>query len=366
MDETSSQYVDAVTKMTQIATQRGLIVDRANALLEPLGEILPFQAVWLSRFDTVTDRYESVVTEGHSPRTETFLQSRETVATIDMLQLTQLRHAVSARDVPGGPLPEREIWAELLLPSGFKECITVGLFDSFGRHIGMLILNTDDENHPTPAESRVISDLAPLIGRAIDATQTVAGAAAMVSTATAGVVLDRAGNLLPLPGLPGHPLLAPASAALTMAISRLDPQTRYARFLYPNVGAKGYVQITIFTVEPQPFAELTAVALLSPAPDLHGLTHRELQVLGLLVDGWSNQRIAATLWIRVRTVNAHVEHILTKLAAATRTAAAVCAVREGIYVPNTHLACDRLRGSTSTSTYEELIRVGIGSERPTA
>jgi DNA-binding NarL/FixJ family response regulator len=74
--------------------------------------------------------------------------------------------------------------------------------------------------------------------------------------------------------------------------------------------------------------------LLSPPGDLRRLTPRELEVLGLVVDGRSNWQISRTLVVAERTVAAHVEHILDKLDAPTRTAAAVRADRTGLYVPD--------------------------------
>jgi len=56
-------------------------------------------------------------------------------------------------------------------------------------------------------------------------------------------------------------------------------------------------------------------------------------VLGFLVEGCSNQDIAAALVVAPRTVAAHLEHVLDKLSAPTRTLAAVRAEREGLYVP---------------------------------
>ena len=73
--------------------------------------------------------------------------------------------------------------------------------------------------------------------------------------------------------------------------------------------------------------------LVTPRVDCRGLTPRELQVLGLLVDGRSNQQIAKRLAVAPRTVAAHMEHLLNKLEAPTRTLAAVRAEREGCYVP---------------------------------
>ncbi|MBO0808078.1 MAG: response regulator transcription factor, partial [Actinobacteria bacterium] len=51
------------------------------------------------------------------------------------------------------------------------------------------------------------------------------------------------------------------------------------------------------------------------------LTGRELEVLRLLADGRSNQRIAHDLVVALDTVKKHVTHVLAKLGAANRTEA---------------------------------------------
>jgi DNA-binding NarL/FixJ family response regulator len=75
------------------------------------------------------------------------------------------------------------------------------------------------------------------------------------------------------------------------------------------------------------------MVLVSQPGDLRGLTPRELEVLGLLMDGSSNAAISRALLIAPRTVAAHLEHIMAKLSARSRTLAAVRAEREGLYVP---------------------------------
>jgi DNA-binding NarL/FixJ family response regulator len=44
-----------------------------------------------------------------------------------------------------------------------------------------------------------------------------------------------------------------------------------------------------------------------------GLTRRELDVLYLLAEGWTDREIAETLFISRRTVNTHVSRLLAKL-----------------------------------------------------
>jgi DNA-binding CsgD family transcriptional regulator len=45
--------------------------------------------------------------------------------------------------------------------------------------------------------------------------------------------------------------------------------------------------------------------MVSPPGDTSGLTPRELEVLGLLIEGWPNYRMAVALFITERTVASH-------------------------------------------------------------
>lgn len=61
-----------------------------------------------------------------------------------------------------------------------------------------------------------------------------------------------------------------------------------------------------------------------------GITERELEVLGLIVEGLTNPQIAERLFITRATAKAHVHSILQKLCVDDRTQAAVTAMREGL------------------------------------
>ena len=62
------------------------------------------------------------------------------------------------------------------------------------------------------------------------------------------------------------------------------------------------------------------------------LTARELEVLGMLAAGRSNQAIAGQLVVTLNTVEKHVSHVLGKLGAANRTEA-VTRARELALIP---------------------------------
>jgi DNA-binding NarL/FixJ family response regulator len=77
-----------------------------------------------------------------------------------------------------------------------------------------------------------------------------------------------------------------------------------------------------------------ASALLIQPPESEGemeaLTPRELEVFEMLAEGFSNKKVAAKLNISEHTAKFHVNSILGKLHAGTRTEAVMRGVRRGI------------------------------------
>jgi NarL family two-component system response regulator LiaR len=86
--------------------------------------------------------------------------------------------------------------------------------------------------------------------------------------------------------------------------------------LHPTIARK-----LIGELSTDPVAQPTAEEL---------LTEREIHVLKLVAQGYSNQEISDKLSVSVRTVGKHVSNILEKLHLANRTQAALYALRKGL------------------------------------
>ena len=68
----------------------------------------------------------------------------------------------------------------------------------------------------------------------------------------------------------------------------------------------------------------------TPKSNVGHLSERELEVLKLIIDGYSNPEIAAQLYLSPNTIKTHVRGIMNKLSVDDRVQAAVVALRTGI------------------------------------
>jgi two-component system NarL family response regulator len=109
-------------------------------------------------------------------------------------------------------------------------------------------------------------------------------------------------------------------------------------------GARGYIVKTIQHGElAQAIRTVHEGGIVSPQlpalakPASHGpLSQREIEVLGLVRQGFTNDEIARLLGISERTVRAHMTAILARLAASDRAQAVAIGYELGIFKPAAH------------------------------
>jgi DNA-binding CsgD family transcriptional regulator len=329
--------VEIVREFAELAGEPGGPAVRAEALLARVQRVLRADAGTISLLPPVQDAYSSLARAGFDERVGGYLDSPAQLADVELVGLRRSHRPLRLRDLP---VPPSEVggWAEYLEPAGFRDAMAAPLYTPEGQYLGLLGLTTEAAGQITDAAQDLVRLLATPIAVGVDPWRSLAAIAGLVEQATAGIVLTPAGAVQRLPGLPGHRLFAPGSGVLTAATGQLAEGGTHIAFLAPVPdgavdGAGTFVRITALAAPSQVRLFATAVVLAGPAGDLHGLSLQELQVLGLLVTGASNERIAVALGITSRTVDGHVDHVRAKLAGRSRTAAAARALRLGLFVP---------------------------------
>ncbi len=95
-------------------------------------------------------------------------------------------------------------------------------------------------------------------------------------------------------------------------------------------GIEGLARRLRLSLAPAARASVGVMAAFPTPGDPFGLTGREREVLMLVAEGYTNRRIAETLFISESTAGVHVSNILGKLGVTSRTEAATVAVRLGL------------------------------------
>jgi len=327
-----------VADLAEISASALPLQERARALLEQLDRWLGVDATWLTVSDPDSTRYATVGSTGLDGSVLDYLDRPTVAQEIQMAGLNRSQPPVSLAELPvaADDLPT---WAECLIPAGFRDGLGVPLTQTDGWYVGMLTVLFSGGESPSVALRDRVGTLAPLMAQGVSPMPSLLATARLVQGARSGAVLFRDGTLRPLPGFEDHALLVVESPVIEIARRTLLAGQVYGSFLWPSTQDSrldhGHARMTVVAATDDLPAFVLGTVLMTPDADCRGLTPRELQVLGLIVDGRSNQQIARQLAVASRTVAAHVEHILHKLDAPTRTQAAVQAVREGCHVPPT-------------------------------
>jgi DNA-binding CsgD family transcriptional regulator len=336
-----SDAADVAVEVAALADLPASLAERAEAMLDPLRRVVPFQAVRIALVDPELRQHELLSCHGYNDRIRAHMTNPEHYDEIESLGL----HRSTPQRVQDLPVPAEEIrtWMELFRPAGYLEGLGVGLVTRDGRCVGVLGLNTDNLEHPSTAACNLMQLLAPTIAHALDPLRSVAVLARIVHGMTAATVLTTSGERLPLPGLPTHSLLERNSAVLAVAVAHLGQTPDYGTFLAPYgrpPAEAGHVRITLLGCGGPPPRHLRAVVAVSAPGDVCGLTGTELEILGALADGAAVVSIAVSRGIPVENVEGHLESVRIKLAVPDRMTASLRAIREGLYVP-TELAATR-------------------------
>ena len=318
-----SAVMGTVGRVAAAVSQPDQPTTRAEAVLDELRAIIPFEAAEISAWDPLREVMVPLANDGYDERVLEAAHSRQNLDDIRRLGMPATGAPMRMRDLPGD---RRDVWLieEVLLPAGFKEGLTMCLRTSDGRFTGMINLSTTDAAHPSDTARDALASLGPALANLADHTQYASWVSCFLGTGSVAIGLDAEGHPIPLPGARWHRLLNGSGPLLTIAQASAV-EGRWRTFLWPD--GSDYLRVKVVPLSGSD--RLNAVVTLDEV-SIDPLTPRELEVLTLAAEGLSNAEIGDALIVSGRTVSTHVEHILSKLGAPTRAAAAAQAIYEGM------------------------------------
>lgn len=314
-------------RIAAISSDHSSASERSEAILEEIRQLIPVEAAEIIALNPFAsshwDSHSMLATHGYTEDVLDNLHSRDFFDLMECLDLPATGHPTRMKDLPGDPLDN---WAvsDVLLPAGYREGMTMCLRTSDGRFVGVINLSTTDNDHPSDLAKEVLYQLCTALGNMADPLRSRSWVHALLGSSATAVGLDKDGLAIDLPGIARHDLLQ-GETELLAAARRSARMKSWSSFVWPNEGDFLRVRVLPCSAE-EPIASLVSVDLMDVGP----LTHRELEVLTLAAEGLSNGEIGEALIITPRTVATHVEHILDKIHAPNRAAAASYAIREGL------------------------------------
>ncbi|MEA2179904.1 MAG: hypothetical protein QOG77_3201 [Solirubrobacteraceae bacterium] len=302
--------------------------ERAQDAIDELQALVPMENALLTRLEPEDGSRRAVVNNGYSDGLVEVLNGGDYQA--ELLEPYALPNGgwpVCEHELPVDPLSLRCV-AECFRPAGLQTGLMCALVTEDGRYVGFLDMSSADARDPSDEACTVIGHLVPTLAMLVDPLQTARRLASTLDPDATMLGLHPGGDLVALQGGPVAPELASRSGEVRAALAELLPPGRAtAGFLWPAAPG-GWWRCRAYSCRDGTIVLHVA----APDPELT-LTRRELEVLTLMAAGAANADMAAELSVVVRTVKAHVEHILEKLGVATRTAAVARAIGDGLMLP---------------------------------
>ena len=165
--------------LAETADSTDTSANRAQALLEVLRRLVPFDGAWLALTDPLGHGYHTLASVDLDDPTVEFLSGPLMARDIEVTGTDRARPPLSPSDLPY-PAEELPTWADCLFPAGIYEALAVALFAPAGRHVGFLALLSASRQPPSSAARHRLGRLAPVLAHGIDPMRSLVAAARLV------------------------------------------------------------------------------------------------------------------------------------------------------------------------------------------
>lgn len=289
------------------------------ALAEP---VTHHDAVALIAWDPVAGTHREAAAVGYSADALTGLGDRY-AATPEHRQLLELKTPLRIDDLPYN-YRRTDIFREVLKPEGFREGMTSCLLLANGTYTGMIHLSAGSRGTFDEDAREFVGALAPVM--ALLALRTLSSTIDARPDLRVSIVDEQGrSHAVGAHELPKSALQASFSEAIRRFAQGPLP---IARGLWPT--PEGWLSVELHKVPSTPFRAGGVRVVESTAAFPFALSRREIDILQGIARGDSNQQIAQSRSISVRTVSTHVERLLEKTGQASRAGIVALAARHGL------------------------------------
>lgn len=296
-------------------------------ILQLLRQIIPYTAASLTTRHPATEEHASLASHGYPPSVLEHLNGAFTRA--DELY-RHMRHrdarALRWRDAPFAYHESASV-LDHFHPAGFEEGFSALLFSTDNRYTGMLHVSVDDPDVLTDTAMQSVVWLQTLLAPVVDPWVDISAICNSLAPGAWGLVVGSDGSAYDVP-YRTPPLTIRDRHRLTQRIREewgtWGPGATQRLWA---VESGDRVAIWMQRIRNE---VLVVGAAQAPSDLAHNLTNRELAVLEHVVAGRTNIQAASRLSLSPpRTVEKHVENVLAKTGADSRTHLCALALREG-------------------------------------
>ena len=317
--------VETAVRMGMLTRERDNAAASAEAL-RLLTEFLPADAATVIAYDPFTETHFKLAG----------INCPERVARLLSVEFVNSPWYQDLLTAPLPPTASSEIGRSYRNGWFYQECVrAAGLRDamggalrSHGRYVGMIHLTTERaEAYTTEARQLLASLLPPLAALADSRSRAVQD----LPDAASAVLVSR-GRVVDLPGR-DRPAMMGDDAFLRLLAEFGDAGGERLRLMW-LAGDQDWHRVELSHHQTAGGPTLQAILVRAhPATPPYGLSLRELEVLTRATMGQTDQAIADELFLSLRTVHSHVQHVLRKTGTASRAEAAALAIRAGLLCP---------------------------------
>lgn len=314
-----------------------ILADAAYAIghahgVAPLGDVFELaahvtlhEAVALILWDPSRGTHRSLMSAGYAPQVLEGLGDRY-AATAEHRRMRVTRTPLRIDDLPYD-YRQSDIFHEVIEPSGFSDGMTVCLFQPDLSYSGMLHFSASARGSFDEEAVELIGALSPLVARLCSgALDRPAGLNA--SSPSRVSLVDGADVIIPVA------TAEPAQCVRQLLFMDLVRRFRVARIsaargLWP--ATEGWIAVEMQKMPVSSAGDPPTIRVEERQLDNpFGLSLRELDILQGVARGDSNQQIAHTRGISLRTVTTHVERLLAKTEQPSRAGLVALAGRRGL------------------------------------